>query len=132
MRNKVIYQSEKGYQAISKGLWLQQTTVRAICTIWRKHGTVVNLPRTIQPTEITPRAHQQPRQKASSKAKTTADQKDHKGPSHIWDDSNQAELEQFGKEEWGKIPPQWCERLIASYDKHLIAVVSVKDGTTSY
>ncbi len=47
MRKKVIeiYQSGKGYKAISKPLGLQQTTVRAIIHKWRKHGTVVNLPR---------------------------------------------------------------------------------------
>ncbi len=51
MRKKVIeiYQSGKGYKAISKALGLQRTTVRAIIHKWRKHGTVVNLPR------ITPR-----------------------------------------------------------------------------
>ncbi len=30
-----------------------------------------------------------------------------------------------------KIPPQWCERLIASYHKRLIAAVSAKCDTTS-
>ncbi len=44
--------------------------------------------------------------------------------------SNVAELRQFCKEEWAKIPPQWCERLIASYRKHLNAVVSAKGDTT--
>ncbi len=46
--------------------------------------------------------------------------------------SNVAELKQFCKEEWTKIPPQRCERLIASYCKRLIAVVAAKGGTTSY
>ncbi len=46
--------------------------------------------------------------------------------------SNVAELKQFCKEEWAKIPPQWRERLIASYRKCLIAVVATKGGTTSY
>ncbi len=46
--------------------------------------------------------------------------------------SNVAELKQFCKEEWAKIPPQRCEGLIASYRKRLIAVVAAKDGTTSY
>ena len=57
MRNKVIkiYQSGKGYKAISKALGLQRTTVRAIIHKWRKLGTVVNLPKTGQPTKITPR-----------------------------------------------------------------------------
>ncbi len=58
MRKKVIeiYQSGKGYKAISKALGLQRTTVRAIIHKWRKHGTVVNLPRSGRLTKITPRA----------------------------------------------------------------------------
>ncbi|KAK1791711.1 hypothetical protein P4O66_013699 [Electrophorus voltai] len=50
-----IYQSGKGYKAISKALGLQRTTVRAIIHKWRKHGTVVKLPRSVRPTKITPR-----------------------------------------------------------------------------
>ncbi len=50
----------------------------------------------------------------------------------LWPPSNVAELKQFCKEEWAKIPPQRCERLIASYRKHLIAVDAAKGGTTSY
>ncbi len=46
--------------------------------------------------------------------------------------SNVAELKQFCKEGWAKIPPQRCERLIASYRKCFIGVVSAKGGTTSY
>ncbi len=46
--------------------------------------------------------------------------------------SNVTELKQFCKEEWAKIPPQRCERLIARYHKRLIAVVAAKGGTTSY
>ncbi|KAK3543336.1 hypothetical protein QTP70_018072 [Hemibagrus guttatus] len=46
--------------------------------------------------------------------------------------SNVAELQQFCKDEWAKIPPQRCNRLIASYGKHLIAVVAAKGGPTSY
>ncbi len=51
---------------------------------------------------------------------------------HAWKPSNVAELKQFCKEEWAKIPPQRCERLIASYRKRLIAVVAAKGDTTSY
>ncbi len=43
-----------------------------------------------------------------------------------------AEWKQFCKEEWAKIPPQRCERLIASYRKRLIAVVAAKGGITSF
>ncbi len=50
---------------------------------------------------------------------------------HDWKPSNVAELKQFCKEEWAKIPPHRCERLIASYRKRLIAVVAAKGGTTS-
>ncbi len=45
---------------------------------------------------------------------------------HAWKPSNLAELKQFCKEEWAKIPPQRCERLVASYRKRLIAVVAAK------
>ncbi len=58
MKNKIVdmYQSGKGYKAISKALGLQRTTVRAIIHKWRKLVTVVNLPRSGWPTKITPRA----------------------------------------------------------------------------
>uniref|UniRef100_A0A9J7XX44 Uncharacterized protein n=1 Tax=Cyprinus carpio carpio TaxID=630221 RepID=A0A9J7XX44_CYPCA len=46
--------------------------------------------------------------------------------------SNVAELQQFCIDEWTKIPPQHCNRLIASYRKRLIAVVAAKGGPTSY
>ncbi len=61
MRNKTVdmYQSGKGYKAISKALGLQQTTVRAIIHKGRKLGTVVNLPRSGRPTKITPREQRQ-------------------------------------------------------------------------
>ncbi|XP_069033058.1 zinc finger MYM-type protein 4-like isoform X1 [Embiotoca jacksoni] len=61
MREKVveIYQSGKGYRAISKALGLKRTTVRTIIHKWKKHGTVVNLPRSGRPTKITPRAQRQ-------------------------------------------------------------------------
>ncbi|KAK3515159.1 hypothetical protein QTP70_008187 [Hemibagrus guttatus] len=51
---------------------------------------------------------------------------------HAQKPSNVAELQQFCKDEWAKIPPQRCNRLIASYRKHLIAVVAAKGGPTSY
>ncbi|KAK3561379.1 hypothetical protein QTP86_033119 [Hemibagrus guttatus] len=51
---------------------------------------------------------------------------------HARKPSNVAELQQFCKDEWAKIPPQRCNRLIASYGKHLIAVVAAKGGPTSY
>ncbi len=51
---------------------------------------------------------------------------------HARKPSNVAELKQFWKEEWAKIPPQRYERLIASYHKRLIVVVAAKGGTTSY
>ncbi|KAK3564430.1 hypothetical protein QTP86_020368 [Hemibagrus guttatus] len=57
--NLLIYQSGKGYKAISKALRLPRTTVRAIIYKWRKHGTVENLPRSGRPTKITPRAQRQ-------------------------------------------------------------------------
>ncbi|KAF7650076.1 hypothetical protein LDENG_00131870 [Lucifuga dentata] len=51
---------------------------------------------------------------------------------HARKPSNVAELKQFCKEEWAKITPQRCERLIASYRKCLIAVVAAKGGTTRF
>ena len=74
MRNKVIdiYQSGKGYKAISKALGLQRTTVRAIIHKWRKFGTVVNLPRSGRPTNITPRAQQRLIQEVTKEPTTTS------------------------------------------------------------
>ncbi|KAK3511591.1 hypothetical protein QTP70_011219 [Hemibagrus guttatus] len=51
---------------------------------------------------------------------------------HARKPSNVAELQQFCKDEWAKIPPQRCNRLIAGYGKRLIAVVAAKGGPTSY
>ncbi|KAK3559223.1 hypothetical protein QTP86_008366 [Hemibagrus guttatus] len=51
---------------------------------------------------------------------------------HSQKPSNVAELQQFCRDEWAKIPPQRCNRLIASYGKRLIAVVAAKGGPTSY
>ncbi|KAK3542764.1 hypothetical protein QTP70_002764 [Hemibagrus guttatus] len=51
---------------------------------------------------------------------------------HARKPSNVAELQQLYKDEWAKIPPQRCNRLIASYGKRLIAVVAAKGGPTSY
>ena len=74
MRNKVIeiYQSGKGYKAISKALGLQQITVRAIIHKWRKHGTVVNLPRSGRPTKMTPRAQRRLIQEVTKDPRTTS------------------------------------------------------------
>ncbi len=58
--------------------------------------------------------------------------KDLKQSFHARKPSNVAELKQFCNEEWAKITPQRCERLMVSYRKCLIAVVAAKDGTTSY
>lgn len=43
-----------------------------------------------------------------------------------------AETNQFCKEEWTSIPPQWCERFIFGYSKCVIAIVAAKDSTTSH
>ncbi|KAK3556965.1 hypothetical protein QTP70_022309 [Hemibagrus guttatus] len=74
MRKKVIeiYQSGKGYKAISKALELPRTTVRAIIYKWRKHGTVENLPRSVRPTKITPRAQRQLIQEVTKDPTTTS------------------------------------------------------------
>ncbi|KAK3519632.1 hypothetical protein QTP86_003001, partial [Hemibagrus guttatus] len=70
--NLPIYQSGKGYKAISKALELPRTTVRAIIYEWRKHGTVENLPRSGRPTKITPRAQRQLIQEVTKDATTTS------------------------------------------------------------
>uniref|UniRef100_A0A9J7ZRY6 Transposase n=1 Tax=Cyprinus carpio carpio TaxID=630221 RepID=A0A9J7ZRY6_CYPCA len=74
MRNKIVdmYQSGKGYKAISKALGLQQTTVRAIIQKWQKHGTVENLPRSGQMTKITPRAQRRLIQEVTKDPTTTS------------------------------------------------------------
>ncbi|KAK3528615.1 hypothetical protein QTP70_005344 [Hemibagrus guttatus] len=75
MREKVIeiYQSGKGYKAISKALGLpEKATVRAIIYKWRKHGTVENLPRSGRPTKITPRAQRQLIQEVTKDPTTTS------------------------------------------------------------
>ncbi|KAK3526855.1 hypothetical protein QTP86_000718 [Hemibagrus guttatus] len=74
MREKVIeiYQSGKGYKAISKALGLPQTTVSAIIYKWRKHGTVENFPRSGRPTKITPRAQRQLIQEVTKDPTTTS------------------------------------------------------------
>ncbi len=51
---------------------------------------------------------------------------------HARKPSNVAELQQFCQYELAKIPPQHCNRLIASYRKRLMAVVAAKGGPTSY
>ncbi len=73
MRNKLVdmYQSGKGYKAISKALGLQRTTVRAIIHKWRKFGTV-NLPRNGRPTKITPRAQRRLIQEVIKEPRTTS------------------------------------------------------------
>ncbi|KAK3574095.1 hypothetical protein QTP86_002852 [Hemibagrus guttatus] len=74
MRKKVIeiYQSGKGYKAISKALGLPRTTVRAIIYKWQKHGTVENLPRSGRLTKITPRAQRQLIQEVTKDPTTTS------------------------------------------------------------
>ncbi|KAK3506491.1 hypothetical protein QTP70_002290, partial [Hemibagrus guttatus] len=70
--NLPIYQSGKGYKAISKALGLPRTTVRAIIYKSRKHGTVENLPRSGRPTKITPRAQRQFVQEVTKDPTTTS------------------------------------------------------------
>ncbi|KAK3535746.1 hypothetical protein QTP70_020986 [Hemibagrus guttatus] len=70
--NLPIYQSGKGYKAISKALGLPRTTVRAIIYKWRKHGTVENLPRSGRLTKITPRAQRQLIQEVTKDPTTTS------------------------------------------------------------
>ncbi|KAI4896507.1 hypothetical protein NFI96_029534, partial [Prochilodus magdalenae] len=61
------------YFCIWKGVKFtgKRTTVRAIIHKWRKRGTVVNLPRTGQPTKMTPRAQQRLIQEVTKDPTTT-------------------------------------------------------------
>ncbi|KAK3554272.1 hypothetical protein QTP70_020132, partial [Hemibagrus guttatus] len=70
--NLPIYQSGKGYKAISKALGLPRTTVRAIIYKWRKHGTVENLTRSGRPIKITPRVQRQLIQEVTKDPTTTS------------------------------------------------------------
>ncbi len=67
-----MYQSGKGYKAISKALGLQRTTVRAIIHKWRKLVTVVNLPRSGRPTKITPKEQWRLIQEVIKEPRTTS------------------------------------------------------------
>ncbi len=73
VRNKKVdlYQSGKGYKAISKALGLQRTTVRAVIYKWRKRVTVANLPRSGRPTKITPRVQRRLTQEVIKERRTT-------------------------------------------------------------
>ncbi len=67
-----MYQSGKGYKAISKALGLQRTMARAIMHKWRKLVTAVNLPRSGWPTKITPRAQRRLIQEVIKEPRTTS------------------------------------------------------------
>lgn len=51
---------------------------------------------------------------------------------HARKPSNMADLKQFCQEEWAKILPQRCERLLTNYRKRLISVIAAKGGPTRY
>jgi hypothetical protein len=57
---------------------------------------------------------------------------DFKRAVHTRHPKNIAELKQFCKDEWSKIPPDHCEGLIRNYRKHLLEVIAAKGGSTSY
>ena len=42
------------------------------------------------------------------------------------------ELEQFGLEEWAKIPVAICAKLIETYPNRLAAVIATNGGSTKY
>ncbi len=68
MRKKVIeiYQSGKGFWDSSEPQW------EPFIHKWRKHGTVVNLPRSGRPTKITPRAQRRLIQEVTKDPTTTS------------------------------------------------------------
>lgn len=51
---------------------------------------------------------------------------------HARHPSNITQLKEFCKEEWEKLSPNRCQRLVDSYKKRLIEVISAKGGNTSY
>ncbi|CDQ91518.1 unnamed protein product [Oncorhynchus mykiss] len=51
---------------------------------------------------------------------------------HTVHPKNIAELKQFCKEEWSKIPPDRCAGLICNYRKCLVEVIAAKGVSTSY
>ena len=51
---------------------------------------------------------------------------------HARKPSNLKELRTFRDEEWAKISPDWCRRLITDYRKRLVAVIAAKVGSTKY
>ena len=46
--------------------------------------------------------------------------------------TNLSELEQFSCEEWAKISPSYCAKLVETYPKRLIAVIAAKGASTKY
>ena len=46
--------------------------------------------------------------------------------------SNFAELEQFAREEWSKISPPYCAKMVEIYPQTLIAVIAAKHASTKY
>ena len=46
--------------------------------------------------------------------------------------TNLAELEQFSREEWAKISPSHCAKLLKTNPKRLIAVIAAKGSSTKY
>ncbi|KAK3520859.1 hypothetical protein QTP70_034723 [Hemibagrus guttatus] len=126
MRKKVIeiYQSGKGYKAISKALGLPRTTqdndpkhTSKSTSEWLKKTKMKTLEWPSQSPDLSP---------------IEMLWHDLKKVVHARKPSNVAELQQFCKDEWAKIPPQRCNRLLASYGKRLIAVVAAKSGPNSY
>lgn len=51
---------------------------------------------------------------------------------HTRHPKNIAELKQFCKGEWSKIPPERCSGLICNYRERLVEVIAVKGGSTRY
>lgn len=51
---------------------------------------------------------------------------------HLRKPANLKELEQFCHEEWGKIPPEYCRKLVHGYTRRLDAVITAKGHATKY
>ena len=57
---------------------------------------------------------------------------DHMKAIHTRPPKSIAELKQFCKEEWSRITPDRCARLICNYRKRLVEVITAKVGSTCY
>ncbi len=125
MRNKIVdmYQSGKGYKAISKALGLQRTMVRAIIHKWRKLGTVVNLSRSGRPTKITPRAQRRLIQEVIKEPRTTSKELQASLASIKVSVHDSTTRKRLGKNDIQRVPRQKkTQRLVSHLPKNMLII----------